>query len=101
MKLLSLICVIVVMVLNFAPCADAQVKVSTQRTTPHAETEKDHALDDGCSPFCHCNCCSASSIAQLLTLTSIPFKEHKTVYTSYFTGKYVDVSLPVWQPPRL
>jgi len=102
MKVFSLILVLFVMGLNLVPCADRQETIESGKTAIHQEPQADqhHPFTDTCSPFCHCSCCANSSVVQLLHLSSVPFTDYKSTAIPYFTGNYIDVSLPIWQPPQ-
>jgi hypothetical protein len=102
MKVFSLILVMLVLALNLVPCADVQETAETTKAAVHQQTHADqHApFMDTCSPFCHCSCCANSFVAQLLQLSSVPFTTYKNTTVPYISGKYIDVSLPVWQPPQ-
>jgi len=101
-KAFSLILVMMVLVLNLVPCADAQETISSETAVLHqqSDSEQHHPFTDTCSPFCHCSCCANSSVAPLTQLSSVPFTDYKNLAIPYFTGNYIDVSLPIWQPPQ-
>ena len=102
MRLLSLICVIVVLVLNLVPCADMPETADQNITTlqQHSDTSHDHPFTDTCSPFCHCSCCANSSIVKMMYLNSVPFTEYSKTAIPYIQRSYLDLSLPIWQPPQ-
>lgn len=102
MKPFSLICVILVLVLNFVPCADAQETVDQHSSFSSQQSEKEHAHPavDSCTPFCHCSCCASSSVVQLFYLNIILLPEYPGEPIPYFSRNYVDISLPIWQPPQ-
>ncbi|WP_442590036.1 DUF6660 family protein [Pedobacter sp. AW31-3R] len=102
MKLFSLICVVIVLVLNFVPCADAQETIyqHSSVSAQHPETNHSHGLTDNCTPFCHCSCCAASSVAQLFYLTVVPLPEINSTLIPYTPGRDTAVALPIWQPPQ-
>jgi hypothetical protein len=101
MKLASIIAIIFVLALNMVPCSDvvamnAPFKTELRSADQHAEKSA-----DACSPFCHCSCCSASSLIVFSTLKLVPFSDQGQAYRPQSTEKFIDVSLPVWQPPQL
>lgn len=102
MKSFSLICAILVLVLNFVPCADAQETVDryNQVLCQQSKTEHPHPISDNCSPFCHCSCCASSSIVQLFYLNITPEIQYKNALIPYFLRDYIAISLPIWQPPQ-
>lgn len=102
MKIFAAFFVIMILALNFVPCADAQETISIQgaQLQHQSENAHTHPFTDTCSPFCHCSCCASTSIPPTLQLSSIPFTDYKNTAIPYFTGSYIDVSLPIWQPPK-
>lgn len=101
MRLLGFILAILILALNFLPCADSCAikgeKVKSEITTQHQGD--DH--NDTCSPFCHCACCAGFSINHVVTaLSSSPLISSKNFY-SYLPDNLIEISLPIWQPPKL
>lgn len=103
MRIIALFCLMMVSLLNFVPCADEQpVPSGTEMTVRLAAQNHENTLSaDHCSPFCNCTCCATSSIAKIMSLTSTPVKEHQTNTRPYQAGEYIDISMPVWQPPQI
>jgi len=101
MRLLGFIFAIWILALNFLPCADSFAisgeKAKTELTTQHQGD--DH--NDTCSPFCHCACCAGFSINHAISsLSSSPLIASKNFY-SYLPDNLIEISLPIWQPPKL
>ena len=104
MKVLSIIFSFYILGLSLVPCADGiqsdQLEIEIAIHQDHDEGE-DHTHSDGCSPFCHCNCCQTvvlhGSISELGTL----FAESPTSYPEYMS--HIDHLDPdkLFQPPRV
>lgn len=104
MRALAIFCVIVVMVLNMVPCADAHDHVDAPPVAvSFSSAEKSHEapLEDACTPFCHCSCCASSIVLKLVVGLTPPFSIHQTSIATHFEGRSIAVSLSVWQPPKL
>jgi len=105
MRLLSIFCVLLVMALNMVPCADAHESVAPSLTAAvaAAATEDGHSdqADDACTPFCHCSCCAASVVLKIESSLAAPFPVHQILSLPHLTSRSIDVSLSVWQPPKL
>lgn len=103
MRLFSSILIIIIMAIHFVPCSDAFVsaKKNTQSEIVKKGADQQKDKSDECSPFCSCACCAIPSVAKpLFTITLHPpsFPPH---YPEYPQGNFIDVSLPIWQPPKL
>lgn len=102
MRILSLICMLVVMALNCVPCADvhndevAQTSVSSDEGGHH-----DFPVEDNCTPFCQCGCCGSHVI------TVIPHYAAEALViigkgSLFYTSKHFpNVGQSIWQPPRI
>lgn len=91
------------MVLPLIPCADA-VAASKTHQTELISSDHGHALQhglDSCNPFCSCSCCSVHT--QIKSFVTLPFSPSYSSFldTAYLMGKYVNISVGVWQPPRM
>jgi len=102
MRFLSFLCVMMVLVLNFVPCADAHETEEAQTVTAasHGQQESSSHSDD-CTPFCHCSCCASTVVVKLTASPAVPFKISNSTYIPHFEGNSMDVSLPIFQPPKL
>lgn len=100
-----MICIVVVLVLNMVPCADAHdhadEKLSTSISNPGETHDHANAAGDACTPFCHCSCCAATIILKLQTELTLPFQVLQSAAVRYSNDCSIDVSLTVWQPPKL
>ena len=91
-------------VLSCLYCSDAKSCVVTDTTVSIAAgAHDDHEQDtEHCSPFCICACCGQTA-ASTINLLAINFNLQSgttlfNVYTQIFP---TEVSLSVWQPPKL
>ncbi|TKC08703.1 DUF6660 family protein [Pedobacter frigoris] len=105
MRALAIFCVIVVMVLNMVPCADAHDHADAPialsfSSSDHAKSHE-APLEDACTPFCHCSCCASSIVLKLVADLNPPFSIHQTSIAMHFEGRSIAVSHSVWQPPKL
>jgi len=103
MRILSLICVLMIMALNLVPCADAhgesEAQVSISSSSP--DNHHDFPVEDGCSPFCHCACCSSQVVVRFALILSVPFSMPSATSVNHPNGRSNDISLAIWQPPKL
>jgi len=90
--------------LSCLPCADAfaaghdEIKTEMLKSDDQQE-HNDH--EDACSPFCHCACCANYSMSNPQSfIAALPSFDNKS-YTSYLSDNIIEVSLPVWQPPKI
>ena len=86
------------------PCMDdvneignGKVKIEISKSND----QQDHNDTDNCSPFCTCNCCSGFAFVfsphQIVNVIFLPTQKNE----SYLPAKISEISLPVWQPPKL
>ena len=108
MRLLCLLFSLIILVQSGLPCKDEVIhpvvtQFSNTPTSTGLDKEKKSEQDqkDDCSPFCVCNCCSTSYVQQIHVVVAVPFLNYKLDYPSPKPSKFTDVSLPVWQPPKL
>lgn len=104
MKFFAVIMAFLVIVLSCMPCADTSAMKSVDSKQPIAKTMESNDTgehNDNCSPFCHCTCCSCTSINEVQIFTSfIPIYPSNTT-TTYLPENTREISLPIWQPPQL
>lgn len=84
------------------PCNDTFTfgKTLQKEQIRKADNEASHQKDD-CSPFCSCNCCSISVLAQTLSIFEIlQFYSWSESFTPYKSSKST-YSQAIWQPPKL
>lgn len=100
-QVVSSIMLVIIMVLHLAPCSDAFAGSITRETVSNAASHHHQNKPDACNPFCFCGCCAVPSVVQapLSSDPDLPF--YPPVYAEYLPGEFIDVILPVWQPPQL
>ena len=104
MKIIAFIIAFTVIVLNCMPCMDGPCGgISNKVNTEFSKScdRQAHSGSDACSPFCACNCCSGSTFT--LTIPKIEHVEfpYSSKETAYISNKIPEISLPIWQPPKL
>lgn len=103
MRILSFICVIMVMALNMVPCADVHEKLND--SFPVTLSDPDHAhdvpLNDACTPFCYCACCASTVVVKIIAAPSIPFPLSQSFMLYPYQENTVNTGLSIWQPPKL
>ena len=93
-----------VLTLSLVPCADKGMtkyegKVKTEITK--STQQKGDPKQDDCSPFCHCTCCAGFSNSHLIAnYTSLSLISPR-VFSSYLPDNLIEISLPIWQPPKI
>jgi len=104
-RIFAYILVIIVLVLNLVPCADTHdhAGAPVAASLSSADHTKGHEIpvQDACTPFCHCSCCASSVVLKLIVGLNPPFSIPQTSTAAHFDGRSIDVSLSVWQPPKL
>ena len=102
MRLFSFIWIIIILAAYVVPCSDATVMEdntsyeSVEKTAGHHQNEV-----DGCSPFCSCTCCSFPTVAQSLFHITFYSPFSPLVFNEYSQGDFIEISLPIWQPPKI
>lgn len=104
MRLLSLLLCLTISVQLFTFCADrdfAKKEVTYSASyDKHDIADDQHAEGDLCSPFCQCTCCATPTVSGgdpiliQLSLTG------NTSFNDIQALGFIDISLPVWQPPQ-
>ena len=103
MKLFTFIMAFIFLALSCMPCMDAQNELSVsspqqlQSTTDHGG----HNDADKCSPLCVCGCCSTVTFLALDYKVNTAFKISSISYSTHLPFSVIEISLPVWQPPKL
>lgn len=105
MRLITYILAFIILGLSCFPCADAAAtvanKIQSELVVNHNDASSDENHDDICPPFCHCSCCPGFSIIHIpASLNCIEFNPAKK-FKSYLPDNLLQISLPIWQPPRL
>jgi len=103
-KLFAFILAFLVLGLSCLPCVDDVLatnacKGKAEIVTQHNQNDQDHS--DSCSPFCQCACCAGFSFNHSFPALNIPSITFCKDFASYFPENIMEISLPVWEPPRL
>lgn len=102
MKLFSFIWIIIIMAAYLVPCSDVSIVEGNTKYESVKNTADNHQnKTDECSPFCSCSCCSLPTVAQTFFTVAFHPPFYSPVYKDYRQGEFVNVSLPIWQPPQL
>ena len=102
MRLSAFILAILVLVLSCVPCKDTSFASKGDYAKHLTKTAPDDdAHDDSCSPFCHCSCCASVSIQHQVTALQEPLPSFAVLHTPRYVASIREVSIPVWQPPKL
>ncbi|MCZ2460655.1 MAG: hypothetical protein LC128_13635 [Chitinophagales bacterium] len=85
------------------PCNDSKAcSCNFVQTVSNASHEtQHHNVNDICPPFCSCSCCTGFSINQTVTTSGYTPFTRDTHFLVFSSGDLIEISLPVWQPPRL
>ena len=76
---------------------NGKVKTGISKSTD----QQDHNDTDNCSPFCTCNCCSGFAFVFFSHQIKNTFFLSTEKIESHLPAKILEISLPVWQPPKL
>jgi len=104
MKLFAFIMACIVLVLAFLPCIDEVFPASSPTImTEISKSNSEHSTghSDVCSPFCNYSCCSGFSINHSIASITNPGKFYKQSLSFLLAQNVIEISLPVWEPPRL
>ena len=104
MKLFAFIMAFLVLGLSCLPCTDDVLalnagKTKTKIINQHSHDKQDH--NDACSPFCQCACCPGFSVNHSFSSVNVPDIVCCKNFASYLPENIIEVSLPVWEPPRM
>jgi len=103
-KLFAFLLAFLVLGLSCLPCVDEvfetnTCKIKTETIAQDNHNEKDH--NDSCSPFCQCACCAGFSVNHSFPALNIPAIACCKNFVSYLPENIIEISLPVWEPPRI
>ncbi len=79
-------------------CEDNCCKTETAQHDTNKDSTKS---EDACSPFCVSKCCTPHFVTQDFSSTIKNIATVNTIYTQHTLSELPEVSLPIWQPPRL
>jgi hypothetical protein len=104
MKIIAFIMALLVLALSVIPCADNGIAVNDSKAKTEiakSTTEKGGTHQDDCSPFCTCNCCAGFPINHFVASIQVILPYSEPTKTAYLPCEITEISLPIWQPPRL
>jgi len=102
MKIFVYILSFYILVLTAIPCIDIPQDNSWQKIEQTQNTNNNHQNNrDNCSPFCPCNCCIPPIISQIYTLQFNDFPYSQEHFAEYKSSYFSNISLAIWQPPKL
>jgi len=94
---------IIVLLQSWTPCNDAvfaMQEVKAKAAISASPQQSDCGHEDACSPFCQCACCAGFSLNHSIASVSSPFCTSKKIFASYLPDHLIEISNPVWQPPK-
>ena len=94
----------IVLALSCMPCMDDAKNMGSSKAKMEiskSNDQQDHNDTDNCSPFCSCNCCSGFTFLDTSHQVMNPVFISGETIESYLPPKIIEISLPVWQPPKL
>ena len=101
MRIAALILSMVILVLGFVPCADANGLSESNAQTVTQDHEHNSQHNDECTPLCSCACCSVPYYQVHLDAITIAISNlPEPVYASYLSSPIIRISASIWQPPR-
>jgi len=102
MRILCLFFSLMVLMQSSLPCRDDIVSSKPASASyQKKESQTPSQQKDDCSPFCVCICCSTPSMQQTEPIIAVSFSSICSDYPLEDVGGFIDISLPVWQPPKL
>ncbi len=104
MKLFTFILSFWMLYLACMPCGDrSDCSMKGKATVSSSTNHQQHKNDaEHCTPFCICSCCSTSLSTNTVTLYTFSNQVfEKKTYGDYNNPICSDLSLAIWQPPRL
>lgn len=85
------------------PCGDKEDCHEKAKLELTADDHSDHEHEsEQCSPFCICSCCGTYS--QISSIYELEVKINNTISDRalpYVTDHISEISLSIWQPPKL
>ena len=103
MKIIAFILSLIVFSMAMMPCADT-IEYALHGTTTHADCSGIHEHspeeNDGCTPFCNCDCCGVSiTIPELMSLEEVK-EQVSFLYSVHYSFNYsFQYTNSVWHPP--
>ncbi len=103
MKILACILSFYIIVLQAIPCADYlddNCLPNNQVSHLTKDSQTKHT-SDYCSPFCTCNCCTSPIIHQVHNMHFECYNYSNTHTTNYIPVHINELSISIWQPPKI
>lgn len=106
MKYIAIFLASITLFLSLIPCSDGADKTgiyALEKAMTHSDSgDHDDEHQDGCTPFCTCNCC-ASGIAFLFSTSQIvsPIIYFCTNTPLSDQSEFSEFNHSIWQPPKV
>jgi hypothetical protein len=101
MKLLCYVLSFYIFSLVAIPCHDDANILLTQNIEKSTTHNQDKQNCDTCSPFCICNCCQTNTIVALYSIITANETVPSIFISFYNEAPIKDISLSIWQPPKI
>ncbi|RPI73653.1 MAG: hypothetical protein EHM47_05680 [Ignavibacteriales bacterium] len=101
MKFIRIILIAVILISTVYPCVDVENISFIEPVSLNTPSENMHnEMEDNCSPFCICACCSVSySFENYISLDNILYS---TTSSIHLQNNYLfNPLLSIWQPPKV
>lgn len=87
--------------MTISPCADDISVIDHQSVHLSSEShEHPENSEDGCTPFCICQCCGTSiTLESIAHLDIIDFEFNEKLVFHYCSNYYFDYTKGLWHPP--
>ncbi len=104
MKIVAFILSILILVMSVKPCSDGSIVTSSESieySGCHHDSSDRHGDDeDGCSPFCVCQCCGITLIMPEFRPSYEVLDDFHFGYSFLYSFDYsFDYTTGVWHPP--
>ncbi len=100
---MRLICFIIsayIFILVAYPCQDECGNHLNKHQTEKTSDSHDEECPN-CSPFCCCNCCHVNTIVSIKITSDFVHVLPGIFLSSIKENGIKDISLPIWQPPKI
>ena len=102
MKIIAIILSVYILVLTAVPCIDVPQDNTLHKTELSTKTSDNHQSNtNNCSPFWPCNSCVAPVVSKVCSLSFNCFSYSQTYFAEYQSGHITNLSLAIWQPPKI
>lgn len=103
MKIEALVISMIILSLALKPCSDVSF-ISCAPLSSACTGQQSHSegQDDGCTPFCVCNCCSVVMVVPDMSIPVVLEPKMNFKYEVHYSFSYdFDFVKGVWRPPAL